>query len=134
MGVAGANPKRRGPRWSLIARGYYGRLGRKETAAFLGKALRNGKGLAQDHVKKNIWGFWPIALRLSRLLDSAVPMACANERFDTRPNCPKCPRELIHVTSVESVPKGGLDTHFYRCPTHGGWKVLPFGRIVPYTH
>jgi hypothetical protein len=41
---------------------------------------------------------------------------------------------LIHVTSVESVPNGGLDTHFYRCPEHGGWKELPFGRIVPYTH
>jgi uncharacterized protein with PIN domain len=62
-------------------------------------------------------------------------MECVNElRFDTRLNCPKCPRKLIHVTSVESVPNGGLDTHFYRCPEHGGWKELPFGRIVPYTH
>jgi hypothetical protein len=41
---------------------------------------------------------------------------------------------MIYVTSIASVPKGELDTHFYRCPEHGGWKVLPFGRMVPLTN
>jgi len=61
-------------------------------------------------------------------------MECPNQTVALPLNCPKCPRELIYVTSTESVPKGGMDTHFYRCPDHGSWKFLPLGRIVPLTH
>jgi hypothetical protein len=48
-------------------------------------------------------------------------------------NCPKCPRELLYVTSTASMPKGELDTHFYRCPEHGAWKFLPNGQFVAYS-
>jgi hypothetical protein len=47
-------------------------------------------------------------------------------------NCPRCPRELIYVTSTASQPNGELDTHYYRCPEHECWKFLPSGKIVPY--
>jgi hypothetical protein len=46
---------------------------------------------------------------------------------------PKCPRALIYITSTASTPDGELDTHFYSCPVHGAWKVLPSGRIEPYS-
>ena len=47
--------------------------------------------------------------------------------------CPKCLRSLIYIKSVASIPGGELDTHFYSCPVHGAWKVLPTGRIEPYS-
>ena len=48
-------------------------------------------------------------------------------------NCPICPCKLIYVTSTASVPNGELDMHFYRCQHHGGWKLLPSGKIEPYS-
>jgi hypothetical protein len=40
---------------------------------------------------------------------------------------------MIYITSTGSPATGELDTHFYRCPEHGGWKVLPNGQFVPYS-
>jgi hypothetical protein len=31
------------------------------------------------------------------------------------------------------MPKGELDTHFYRCPEHGCWKFQPNGQFVSYS-
>ena len=47
--------------------------------------------------------------------------------------CPKCPRELVYVTSTSSTRNGPIDTHFYRCPEHGGLKFLPNGQFEPYS-
>jgi hypothetical protein len=35
--------------------------------------------------------------------------------------------------STASLPNGEMDTHFYSCPVHGGWKLLPTGGIVPHS-
>jgi hypothetical protein len=40
---------------------------------------------------------------------------------------------LIYITSTASIPRGEPDSHFYRCPDHGGWKVPPNGRFVAYS-
>ena len=48
-------------------------------------------------------------------------------------NCPRCPRALFYIKSTASMLGGELDTHFYSCPVHGGWKLLPTGGIVPYS-
>jgi hypothetical protein len=48
-------------------------------------------------------------------------------------NCPICERDLIYLASATSIPRGELDTHFYRCPEDGVWKLQPNGRLVPHS-
>ena len=62
-----------------------------------------------------------------------APMPMPKPDFVLPLNCPKCARELIYVASTVSLPEGQPDTHFYRCPEHGGWIFLPNGRFEPYT-
>ena len=47
--------------------------------------------------------------------------------------CPRCSRHLIYIKSTASIHNGKPDTHFYSCPVHGAWKILPTGRIEPYS-
>ena len=43
-----------------------------------------------------------------------------------KPNCPKCPRPLLYITSLDG-------SHYYQCPEHGGWRLDPDGLIHPVT-
>ena len=41
------------------------------------------------------------------------------------PDCPKCPRPLVYITSAAG-------SHVYECPEHGGWRQPPVGLLCPY--